>query len=218
MDRVQNVSLNAEIRQVLAAMNMPAELAAIIGQGIEKLRADSVGQGLAIGTEAPDFQLRNQKNRQIKLSEVLANGPAVLKFIRGEWCPICNTEMAALKRIQPELKALGAKLLVINPQKPDKGLALQGKHALGFDILSDEQQAVIRKFNLQFIVPLPVEEVYKMIGLNLPEHTADGTWNLPVPATFILDKQGVIRARHVDVNYMQRMEPVDILNALRSIR
>jgi peroxiredoxin len=59
----------------------------------------------------------------------------VLKFIRGEWCPICNTEIAALKRIQPQLKELGAKLLVINPQKLEKGLALQGKHSLGFDIL-----------------------------------------------------------------------------------
>jgi peroxiredoxin len=99
-----------------------------------------------------------------------------------------------------------------------EALALGGKHALGFDILSDEKQEVIRKFNLQFTVPLPVQEVYKAIGLNLPKHTADGSWNLPVPATFVLDPKGIIRARHVDVNYMQRMEPEEILKALRTLR
>jgi peroxiredoxin len=215
MSQTQLNSLNEEIQQMLAGLNMPAGVRAVLVQGIEKLRAEGVGQGLAVGQRAPDFQLANQAKREVKLAEVLARGPVVLKFIRGEWCPICNTEVAALKRIAPQLRELGTTLLIINPQKPDKSLALDGKHALGLDILSDEKQEVIRRFNLQFTVPLPVQEVYKTIGLNLPEHTADGSWNLPVPATFVLDKKGVIRARHVDVNYMRRMEPADILEAVR---
>jgi peroxiredoxin len=215
MNPVKTSSLNGEIQQMLAGLNMPHEIRAILQQGVEKLHEQGVGQGLPVGANAPDFQLANQANRQVKLSEALARGPVVLKFIRGEWCPICNTEVAALKRIAPQLKELGATLLIINPQKPDKSVALQDKHALGFDILSDEKQEIIRKYNLQFTVPLPVQEVYKTIGLNLPEHTADGSWNLPVPATFVLDAKGVIRARYVDVNYMQRMEPADILEALR---
>lgn len=218
MNPVHTTSLNEEIQQMLAGMTLPEEVRAVLMQGVAKLRADGVGQGLPVGEKAPDFQLANQENRQVKLSGVLAKGPVVLKFIRGEWCPICNLEVAALKRILPQLKDLEVTLLVINPQKPDKGVTLQSKHALGFDILSDEKQEISRKFNLQFTVPVPVQEVYKTIGLNLPEHTADGSWNLPVPATFILDTKGVIRARHVDVNYMQRMEPTDILEAVRSLR
>lgn len=219
MNQAQSISLNEEIQQMLAAMNFPEEVRSVLQQGVAKLQADGVGQGLPVGEKAPDFQLANQENQQVKLSEVLAKGPVVLKFIRGEWCPICNLEVAALKRILPQLKGLGATLLVINPQKPDKSVAQQNKHALGFDILSDEKQELIRKFNLQFTVPVPVQQVYKTIGLNLPEHTADGSWNLPVPATFVLDTKGVIRARHVDVNYMRRMEPAEILEAvLRSLR
>jgi peroxiredoxin len=218
MSQGQLNSLNEEIQQMLAGLKLPQEVRAVLVQGIEKLRADGVGQGLAVGQKAPDFKLANQAKREVKLAEVLAKGPAVLKFIRGEWCPICNTEVAALKRIAPQLQELDTTLLIVNPQKPDKSLALEGKHALGFDILSDEKQEVIRKFHLQFTVPLPVQEVYKTISLNLPEHTADGSWNLPVPATFVLDPKGMIRARHVDVNYMQRMEPAEILKALRSLK
>jgi peroxiredoxin len=203
---------------MVARMNMPPEVRAILQEGIKKLHEQGVGRGLLVGEKAPDFQLADQSNREIRLAEMLAKGPAVLKFIRGEWCPICNTEVAGLKRIAPQLREFDATLVVINPQKRDKSLALQEKHALGFDILSDEKQEVIRKYNLQFTVPLPVQQVYRTIGLNLPEHTADGSWNLPVPATFVLDAKGVIRARHVDVNYMRRMEPADILEALRSIR
>lgn len=215
MNPVKGSSLNQEIGEMLAGMNLPDEVRAVLVEGIQKLRAEGVGQGLRVGESAPDFQLVNQDGRSVKLAEALAQGPVVLKFIRGEWCPICNTEMAALKRIQPQLKELRARLLVINPQKAEKGAALQGKHALGFEILSDEKQEVTRKFNLQFTVPVPVQEVYTAIGLNLPEHTADGSWNLPVPATFVLDRGGVIRARHVDVDYMKRMEPTDILEAIR---
>lgn len=218
MNPVRLTSLNEEIQQMLASLNLPREVRAALVQGVEKLRTDGVGQGLIVGQKAPDFQLANQDNRQVKLSEVSAKGPVVLKFIRGEWCAICNTEVAALKRIAPQLKELNATLLVINPQKPDKNVALQDKLALAFDILSDDKQEIIRKYNLQFTVPLAVQEVYKTIGLNLPEHTADGSWNLPVPATFVLDARGVIRARHADVNYMRRMEPADILEALRSMR
>ncbi|MBI3669211.1 MAG: AhpC/TSA family protein [Acidobacteria bacterium] len=218
MNPVKTTSLNDEIQQMLAGLNMPQEIRAILQQGVEKLREQGVGQGLSVGAMAPDFQLANQASRRVKLSEVLAKGPVVLKFIRGEWCPICNMEVAALKLIAPQLKEIGATLLVINPQKPDKSVVLQDKHALGFDILSDEKQEIIRKFNLQFTVPVPVQEVYKTIGLNLPEHTADGSWNLPVPATFVLDKEGVIHACHVDVNYMRRMEPADILETLRPLR
>ncbi len=210
-------SLNDEIQELLVGMNMPEEVRAVLHQGIERLRADGVGQGLTVGKKAPDFQLPNQENRKVSLTEELGRGPVVLKFIRGEWCPICNLDVAALQRIQPQLKELGATLLVINPQKPGKGVALENKHMLGFDVLSDERQEVIRRFNLQFVVPMPVQGVYKAIGLNLPEHTADGSWNLPVPATFVLDRKGVIRARHVDVNYAQRMEPADILLAVRSL-
>ncbi len=210
-------SLNDEIQELLAGMNMPEEVRAVLHQGVERLRADGVGQGLVVGEKAPDFQLPNQENRKVSLTEELGRGPVVLKFIRGEWCPICDLDVAALQRVQPQLKELGATLLVINPQKPDKGVALENKHKLGFDVLSDERQEVIRGFNLQFAVPMPVQQVYETIGLNLPEHTADGSWNLPVPATFVLDRKGVIRARHVDVNYAQRMEPANILEAIRSL-
>ncbi len=127
MNPVRLTSLNAEIQQMLAGLNLPREVRAVLVEGVEKLRTDGVGQGLIVGQKAPDFQLANQENRQVKLSEVSAKGPVVLKFIRGEWCAICNTEVAALKRVVPQLKELSATLLIINPQKPDKSVTLTGR-------------------------------------------------------------------------------------------
>ena len=215
MNLAEITSLNEQIQEMVKGMNLPEDAARTIMEGLAQVKSEAPCQGLPIGQKAPDFRLKNQHNDEVSLTETLAAGPVVLKFIRGAWCPFCNLDVAALQRVLPQLEELSASLLVINPQKPDKSQVLQSSHSLGFDILSDENQQVIQAYHLQFTVPSQVQEVYKQFGFNLPELTADGSWNLPVPATFVLDRNGVIRARHVDLDYLHRMEPADIVDAVR---
>lgn len=215
MNHTEIMSLNEQIHEMVKGMKLPADAAMTIMDGLAQVKRETPCEGLPIGTKAPDFRLRNQHDMEISLNETLSAGPVVLKFIRGAWCPFCNLDVAALQRVLPQLEELRATVLVINPQKTDRSLILQSNHSLGFDILSDETQEVIRAYQLQFTVPTPVQEVYKKFGFNLPELTADGSWNLPVPATFILDRNGDIRARHVDLDYLNRMEPAAIVEAVR---
>lgn len=142
----------------------------------------------------------------------------VLSFCRGEWCPFCNLELKALQEILPEIQAAGASLVAISPQVPDNALSLTEKHGLKFEVLSDSTQKAIREYKLKFTVPQEVQEVYEgVFDLDVARQNADGSWDLPIPATFVLDRAWIVRARHVSMNYMTRMEPEEIVKALRSL-
>ena len=142
----------------------------------------------------------------------------VLSFYRGEWCPFCNLELKALQDVLPSIKAVGASLVAISPQNPSNALSLTEKHALKFDVLSDPTQKAIREYRLQFTVPDKVKEIYmKVFNLDVGKENPDGSWDLPVPATFVLDQEGIVRVRHVSMNYMTRMEPEDIMKALKAL-
>lgn len=211
-------SLASLIQQLFAEMNMPPDVLNGLMGGVKELQRTVVEPGLKVGEKAPDFLLTNQGGKEVSLSKTLGRGPVVLKFYRGAWCPICNVEVSALQRRLPDIEAAGATLLAISPQFPDKSLALVEKHTLGFDALSDPMQQTIRAYRLQFAVPETVKKIYlSRFGLDMEKENADKSWNLPIPATFVLDRKGVIRARHVDVDYTQRMEPDAILAALREV-
>ena len=182
------------------------------------LQASGSVAGIWLGERAPDFELPNAVGEIVRLSERLSTGPAVVTFYRGEWCPYCNITLAALQRALPDITSLGASLIAISPQSPDQALTMREKHDLGFDVLSDTDQSVIRAYQVQFRVPSEIEDVHMNIfKKDIAQLNADGSWNLPVPATFVLDGDGVVRARHVAVDYTWRMEPGEVLSALREL-
>ncbi len=126
---------------------------ALAAEMIDRLRAEGTTPGLDVGTTAPDFSLPDADGRPVSLSERLAAGPMVLSFYRGAWCPVCNTEMQALQQALPQIEAAGARLLAISPQAPDASQAFVQKLDVGFDVLSDLDQDVIRAYRLQFELP-----------------------------------------------------------------
>ena len=170
-------------------------------------------RGLKLGESAPDFVLPNAFGKPISLSEGLKSGPVILKFYRGEWCPICNLDLRDIQQYADQYHAFGSKILAINPQKPDDALTITQKNELGFEVLSDSDQEVIKAYNLQFD---PGEDYHKRRDLTLLN--ADASKTLPVPATFVIDKDFTIVAAHVEANYTERMSPDAILKVLQSIR
>ena len=113
---------------------------------------------------------------------------------------------------------MGASVIAISPQTPNRSLSLAQKHALEFDVLSDVDQAVARAYRIHFTVPTDMKQLYLDTFHNdLAKQTADGTWDLPVPATFVIDATGMIRARHVAVDYRTRMDPDDIVRVLGAV-
>ena len=193
------------------------DLRTLVAGMVQRLRSDGTVPGIAIGERAPDFTLPDAHDRPVALADRLAQGPAVVSFYRGAWCPICNTELTALQEALGEIRRRGASLVAISPQAPDASQSFVQRLGLGFDVLSDLDQSVIEAYRLHFALDDALHDTYRGFGMALDEHNADGTWNLPVPATFVLDRQGIVRARHVDPNYRERMAIDDILSALDAL-
>lgn len=197
--------------------NIPEPIEARITAGNDRLAA-SGAFGIAVGDTAPTFNLPNATGGHVDLADLLAEGPVVVAFYRGEWCPFCNVELRALQSHLGEIMALGARLVAISPQAPDHSLSLTEKHGLEFEVLSDLDQSVIEAYHLQFTVDGDtrdlVENVFKG---DYGAQNADGSWRLPVPATFVLDRAGVVRASRVDPDYRTRMEPAAIVAALDAL-
>jgi peroxiredoxin len=175
--------------------------------------------GLEIGDVAPNFVLPDATGKPVSLYERLEKGPVILSFYRGEWCPYCNLELKALQEILPDLRKQAASLIAVSPQTPDDAMTLSEKQNLEFDVVSDADQHVIRDYRVRYHVPDAVQEIsLQVMKTDVSEKNADRSWNLPVPATFIIDTDRVIRAHHVSTHYMDsRMEPSEILEALEEI-
>jgi peroxiredoxin len=174
--------------------------------------------GLNVGERAPDFTLPNAYGKPVSLSSQLANGPVVLSFYRGAWCPYCNLELKALHGALPHFERLGATLIAVTPQQPDKSLEQVKKDNYPFEILSDLDSTVMRDYRLFFTVPAELNDLYlERFGLDLAAYNGPGRYELPVPGTFVIDRGGIVRAAFADTDYKKRMEPADIISALQSI-
>jgi peroxiredoxin len=205
--------LQAQLEQING--QVPAPVRDRIDAAIKDIEASGTVPGLSVGETAPDFTLPDHLGRPVCLHDRLATGSVVLVFYRGEWCPFCNVHLRALQEALPEIKAKGASLLAISPQAPDHALSIIEKAGLGFEILSDVDQEVIKAYNLQFTSPADLQDlIVNVFRTDLRAHTADGSWRLPVPATFVVDHTGMVRAAHVSADFRTRMEPGTILAAL----
>lgn len=174
--------------------------------------------GLNVGERAPDFTLPNAFGKPVSLSSQLANGPVVLSFYRGAWCPYCNLELKSLHGALPHFERLGATLIAVTPQQPDKSLEQVKKDNYPFEILSDLDSTVMRDYRLYFTVPDELSDLYrKRFGLDLAAYNGPGRYELPVPGTFVIDRSGIVRAAFADTDYKKRMEPADIIFSLQSI-
>ncbi|RJP24353.1 MAG: hypothetical protein C4529_02825 [Deltaproteobacteria bacterium] len=127
-------------------------------------------------------------------------------------------ELAALAKELPVIRSLGADLVAVSPELPDNTLTMAEKHAIPIDILSDATSEVMKAYRLWFTVPAEVKALYlEKFGIDLEKHNGAGRWELPVPATYVVDRDGIVRAGEADPDYTVRMEPADILTAIRNI-
>jgi peroxiredoxin len=209
-------ALQPQLEQINA--QTPETIAQRITAAIDEIDASGVAPGLEPGEQAPEFSLPDAMELPVSLKERLSGGPVVLVFYRGEWCPYCNAYLRALQAALPQITARGASLLAVSPQSPDHSLSMAEKAQLGFDVLSDVDQAVIRAYKVQFTAPADLQDVHvNAFDVDLRYHTANRSWQLPVPASFVIDRAGVVRAARVSADYRTRMEPADIIAALNEV-
>lgn len=209
--------LKEELEQIKAtfAQKNDASVVAAYEKGIEELRAAGLERNaLKPGDLAPDFTLPDATGKPVKLSERLKDGPVVLKFYRGGWCPYCNLELRAYQKALPELEAVGAQLIAVSPESPDNSLSTREKNALAFSVVTDRGGRIADEYRLAFRLSPELEALYKSRGRDLAEWNG-GDWTLPVPGTFVIGKDRRIVAAHVDADYRARLEPAEAIAAAR---
>ena len=185
--------------------------------------SDLVAHGLSAlalreGDVAPDFSLPDARGHVVALKTLLDRGPVVISFYRGGWCPFCNLELRGLQRVLPEIVQMGASLVAISPQLPDNSLSTQEKNQLTFPVLSDVGNIAAKRFGIVFTLPTALVDANRAIGRELVEINGEtGAAQLPMPATFVLDKSGVIRLAFVEEDWSKRLDPDIVLDTLRGL-
>ncbi len=207
-----------ETLQAQLAEQLPAEVLAELSKSITTLVQTGIAhQSVKVGERAPDFTLPDAEGSPVTLSELLKHGPVVLTFYRGEWCPWCNLTLRAYQRILPHIRALGASLVAVSPQTPENSLSTVEKKELTFTVLSDVGNIVARKYRLVFTLEQTIRPLYTSIGADLPSFNGDPSWELPMPATFLLAQDGTVHLAFVDEDFTHRLEPATLLDGLRTM-
>jgi len=202
----------------MAKTRIPPEARVIMERSVEELRASGIMAGVAkVGQPAPDFTLPNATGQEVSLKVLLARGPVVLSFYRGRWCPYCNAELEALQQALPEITAAGATLVVISPQVARTPRETDEPKPFSFEMLRDFGNRVAEAYGLAFTLPEDLQAIYQKFGIDLPRGNGDGTWRLPVPARFVIDREGIIRAADADPDYTRRPEPAQTVEALKKL-
>jgi peroxiredoxin len=210
-------TLDAELRAFYESRHpqIPAETREIMDRAARGLaESGQADRSLTVGARAPRFSLPSATGHTVTLEGLLAEGPVVLTFYRGAWCPYCNIALRALQQHHDAIAARGARLVAISPQIPDESLTLTEKHQLTFDVLSDLGSDTAKQYGLAFDLPDDLAAVYDQFGFDLQRVNGRHPRTLPMPATYVLDRDGTIRWAFVDTDYTKRAEPTDILAAL----
>jgi peroxiredoxin len=206
----------AERKELIAKYVRP-ETQAIHARAVAELKEKHLAANiLPVGSKAPQFELPDHDGKIISSAALLAQKQLVLCFIRGRWCPFCVGQMEAMNLIAPEIEIAGAALLAISPQTVKQSFFMHDQHKLCFPLLSDAGNQVARQLGLSYRVPEYQAEVYRRAFVNLPFTNGDESWELPIPATYILDHDGTVLYSWADEDYTERPEPDGILAALRA--
>ncbi|WP_044172367.1 peroxiredoxin-like family protein [Flectobacillus major] len=176
------------------------------------VKAQGEPQALKVGQQAPALSGNDHKGNSISLPKLLAKGKVVVMFYRGAWCPYCNKYMSQLEEALPEFEKKGVRVIAITPEPEEAiGKAVE-KTKASFSIIYDKDRQIMKDWNVLYTMTTPNQQKYKGYGLDLAK--IQGDWQLPVPATYVIDQSGKITFVHFDENYKERAAIKDILGSL----
>lgn len=194
----------------------PADIHPIMARATAELIASGQAKkALRAGDKAPAFNLKDPDGKYVSSAELLAQGPLVLSFYRGVWCPYCNMELQALEEAVAAFAELGARVVAISPQNSVNSRKSVRTNALSFPILSDAGNEVAAAFGLRFALPDYLVDLYKKLKNDLPAFNGDSSWTLPMPGRYVIAQDGTILYAEVNPDYTQRPDPSEMLPALQ---
>ncbi len=219
--RCQNMDAPLSLRlQSLAedVRRLDPDFAAVVDRVVAHLHAVGIGENAPRpGEPMPDFMLPDQTGRLYSLSELIDAGPLLIAFHRGHWCPYCRINARALAAINVDVRSLGAQLIAITPEMERFNAELGSGGSAEFPILSDMDNGYALMLNLAFLVGDEYRRAMIKAGSDFSSYQGNANWTLPIPATFIVGRDGLVRARYIDPDYRKRMDIDEILGVLRSL-
>ena len=202
-------------RKELISKYVPQQTQAVHAATIAALKQQHLAANiLPVGAKIPEFELQDQVGTNIGSSGLLARGRLVLCFIRGRWCPFCVGQMEAMNLLLPEIARAGATLAAISPQTIQQSFFMRDQHKLRFPLLSDPGNKVAKQFGLTYRVPDEQKAIYQRAFVNLPFVNGDDSWQLPIPAIYIIDRDGTVLYASANEDYTERPEPEEIVRFL----
>ena len=208
------MSLKAQLdacRRAFEASTPPSLVAALAGTIAELAQTGLVRRAVKAGETAPLFRLRSWNGGFLSLSELLGRGPAVISFFRGAWCPFCSLELQALAQAQSEIERLGATLVGLSPFPGSDRWS-------SFSVLRDPGCRIAARYRIAFTVPPQFRSANLALGYPGRLKKSADHWVLPLPATYIIDRNGLVMLSYVDADYTTRLEPAEIIAALTHLR
>ena len=209
---------NRNLRDILTerkqkiAQYVPAATLEVHARVIAELKAQGLAEhSLARGAKAPEFLLQDQDGKVVSSADLLGRGKLVVCFYRGRWDPFCCGQMEAMNRALPDIEQAGASLVAISPQKVKQSFFMADQHGLNFPLLSDAGNSVARQFGLVYRVPDGQQAIYRRAFINLPFTNGDESWELPIPATYVVDRDRRVLLAYANEDYAERSEPGDLL-------
>ena len=187
---------------------------ALVKHLIETNVADAA---LKAGDKIPDFAMTSAEGEVVKSEELLPTGPLVLSFYRGVWCPFCSTELEALHHAEPDIRAAGGRLIAITAEAGGLPLSVKRERNFKFDILCDLDNGVGLSFGLVFRLAPAIIDVFSKDGTDFPLIYGNDSWFLPIPATYVVGRDGVIAKAYVNPDFRYRLDPADIVAALKAV-
>jgi peroxiredoxin len=208
------MSLKAQLdacRRAFEARTPPGIVAALQGSVAELLQTGFARRAVKAGEKAPLFRLRSDTGDFAALSAALGRGPVVVSFFRGGWCPFCRLELQALAKAHSEIERLGATLIGLSPLPNADGYS-------SFLILTDTGCRIAARYRIAFAVPPQFRPAYLALGYPERSEKDPHRWVLPLPATYVIDRTGIVVLSYVDADYTTRLEPAEIAVALAHLR
>ena len=216
MPSLQEQNLGEQLR--LRCLGQSAEVRVVYEAMVGELaRSGFIEHVLPVGARFPDVALPTAEGELARLADWWRRGPLVVTFFRGEWCPYCRLVLAALEEVLPEIEALGATLVAVTPETGGRALTAKRRHNNRYEMLSDVDCGLGLDCGVVFQAPAGYRDMLLRFGNDLAERHGNDAWFLPVPATFVLDRDGIVRWRFAEVDFTKRAEPADILAALRDL-
>ena len=202
-------------KKASSKQKIPAEKLKVMLDATERLKEQSLSDhAIQNGAQLPAFELPDATGKSTSLHNFTEDN-LIISFYRGGWCPYCNLELRALESVLPQLRNFNTAIIAISPETPDHSLTTTEKNELSFTVLSDLNNSYAKSLGLVFQLPEDLQAVYEGFNLRVDQHNGNHDFELPMPATFIVNRDRQIIHRFVPEDYTKRLDPEAILGVLR---